>query len=132
MEYIEIIKPRISDINYGNHVGHIELLNLLHEVRMQFLKKYHLNEIEMEGCALMVRELKIKYINQSFWNDELKIHLELKESRAKIIFNYSIHNLSKNNLTGHAEIIMLLINKNTQKPLKPHIFFDKINNRTIS
>ncbi len=32
IEYIEIIKPRISDINYGGHVGHVELIHLLHEV----------------------------------------------------------------------------------------------------
>ena len=33
IEYVEKIKPRISDINYGGHLGHMELLGLLHEVR---------------------------------------------------------------------------------------------------
>ena len=30
---------RISDINYGNHLGHDSLISLLHEARMRFLKQ---------------------------------------------------------------------------------------------
>jgi acyl-CoA thioester hydrolase len=127
IEYIEIIKPRISDINYGGHVGHIELINLLHEVRVQFLKKHNLNEIEINGSALIVREIQVKYINQSFWNDELKVHLTLQSDGAKIVFHYSVYNLSSNNMTANAEITMVLMNKNNQKPLKPNIFFEKFN-----
>lgn len=127
IEYIEIIKPRISDINYGGHVGHVELINLLHEIRVQFLKKYNLNEVEIDGNVLIVRELQIKYINQSFWNEELKVHLTLKAHGARIIFDYSIYNLSHNNMTANAEITMILMNKNNQKPVKPNIFFEKFN-----
>lgn len=105
----------------------MELINLLHEVRVQFLKKYNLNEVEINGSALIVRELQIKYINQSFWNDELKVHLTLKANGAKIIFHHSIYNLSNDNITANAEITMILINKNNQKPLNPNIFFEKFN-----
>jgi YbgC/YbaW family acyl-CoA thioester hydrolase len=113
--------------DYGGHLGHIELINLLHEVRVQFLRKYDLNEIEINGSALIVRELQIKYINQSFWNDELKVHLTLRSDGAKIIFHYSIYNLSNHNMTANADIMMVLMNKNNQKPLKPNIFFEKFN-----
>lgn len=130
IEYIEIIKPRISDINYGGHVGHVELIHLLHEVRVKFLRKYHLNEIEINGGSLIVRELQIKYLNQSFWNDELKIHLTLETVRAKIIFHYSIYNISKNNMTANAEINMVLMNKDNQKLSKPNIFLERLYNES--
>lgn len=130
IEYIEIIKPRISDINYGGHVGHVELINLLHEVRVQFLRKHHLNEIEINGGSLIVRELQIKYLNQSFWNDDLKIHLMLKIVGAKIIFHYSIYNISNDNMTANAEITMVLIDKNNPKPLKPNIFLERLYNES--
>ncbi len=130
IEYIEIIKPRITDINYGGHVGHVELIHLLHEVRVQFLRKHHLNEIEINGGSLIVRELQIKYLNQSFWNDDLKIHLMLKTVGAKIIFQYSIYNLSNDNMTANAEITMVLIDKNNQRPLKPNIFLERLYNES--
>ncbi len=127
IEHIEIIKPRITDINYGGHLGHIELVNLLHEVRAQFLKTHGLTELEVNGHVLMMRQLKIDYINQAYWDNELKVHLSVESAGAKLMFKYTIHNLSLNNLNSEAEALMVLVNKNTQKPVKPNSFFEKIN-----
>ncbi|MHB1949651.1 MAG: acyl-CoA thioesterase [Gammaproteobacteria bacterium] len=127
IEYIETIKPRISDINYGGHLGHIELVSLLHEVRAQFLKKHGLSEIEIDGCALFMRALQLDYINQAFWDNELKVHMTVELSGAKIIFKYIVHNLANDNITAKAEATMVLVNKNNQRPLKPDLFFEKFN-----
>lgn len=128
IEYIETIKPRISDINYGGHLGHVELVSLLHEVRAQFLKKHGISEIEIDGCALYMKDLQLNYTNQAFWDNELKIHMTLESDGAKIIFKYIVHNLVSNNTTAKAEATMVLVNKDNQKPLKPDLFFEKFNN----
>lgn len=126
IEYIEKIKPRISDINYGGHLGHMELLGLLHEVRAQFLKNKNLSELEIDNCALVMKQLTLDYINQAFWDNELEIRMVVESNKAKIIFTYIVYNLEKNNLTAKAEASMVLFNKNTQKIFKPNLFFEKL------
>ena len=131
-EYIETIKPRISDINYGGHLGHMELVSLLHEIRVQFLKKNGMSEIEIDGCALYMRQLHLDYISEAFWDNELKVHMTLERRGARIIFKYTVYNLAENNITAKAEATMVLVNTNNHKPLKPDLFFEKFNNEVNS
>ncbi|MBA3674954.1 MAG: esterase, partial [Chitinophagaceae bacterium] len=43
---IEINIPvRITDINYGDHVGNDSLVAIIHEARMQFLQHYGYTEL---------------------------------------------------------------------------------------
>jgi acyl-CoA thioester hydrolase len=35
------INVRISDINYGNHVGNDSFVSILHEARVQWLKQHN-------------------------------------------------------------------------------------------
>ena len=130
IEYSQTIKPRIYDINYGGHLGHIELVKLLHEVRAQFLKKYQANETEIDGCALFMRQLSVTYLNEAFWDNELLATMKLEMNKAKIIFKYIVRNLSTNNLTAEAEATMVLVDKQNSKVINPRLFFEKIRNVT--
>ena len=55
------------------------------------------------------------------------MHVALESNKAKIIFKYIVHNLTTNNVTAKAECVMVLVNKNNYKPLKPDSFFEKFN-----
>ena len=46
------IPVRITDVNYGNHVGNDSMVSIIHEARMQFLKKYGFSEMNAGGTAL--------------------------------------------------------------------------------
>ena len=47
---VEINIPvRITDINYGDHVGNDSLVGIIHEARMQFLQRYNFTELDIEG-----------------------------------------------------------------------------------
>lgn len=125
-KFSEIIKPRITDINYGGHLGHMEIIGLLHEVRAQFLRKNGLSELEIEGCVLFMKKLSINYTNQAYWDNELQVKMVLKTDKAKIIFQYEILNLNLNNVTADAEATMVLVDRLSQKIIKPHLFFQKV------
>ena len=43
------IPIRITDVNYGGHVGNDTILSLIHEARMQFLKQLGYSELEFAG-----------------------------------------------------------------------------------
>lgn len=128
IEYIDTIQPRISDINYGGHVGHVELINLLHEVRVKFLYLYSLKETDINGHVLIMHNLNVTYINQVFWNNKLEIKMKIKADRARILFDYKIYNITLQNEAAIAAAKMVLLNKEKERPAKPENFIRIINN----
>ena len=55
------IPVRITDINYGNHLGNDAILSMMHEVRVQFLQNLGYSELEMEGAGLIMSDTAIIY-----------------------------------------------------------------------
>ena len=70
-----IIPVRIADINYGNHVGNDAFVSIIHEARMQWLKKYDYTELEIEGIGLIMSDLAIEFKSESFYGDEVEVRL---------------------------------------------------------
>lgn len=132
IDYRDTIKTRISDINYGNHVGHVELINLLHEIRVRFLHQYSLKETDVNGYALVMHHLNITYKNQVLWNNELDIHMKIRIDGVKIIFYYRAFNITLKNDAAVAEASMVLLDKNKGKPVKSDIFVSILNKKLIS
>lgn len=69
MNLIGEIPVRITDVNYGGHVGNDAILSLIHEVRMQFLGKYGYSEMNVEGLGLIMARVGIEYRSQLFYGD---------------------------------------------------------------
>ena len=46
------IEVRITDINYGNHVGNDAFIRLIHEARVQWLTAEDYTELNIEGASL--------------------------------------------------------------------------------
>ncbi len=65
------IAIRITDLNYGGHVGNDTVLTLIHEVRMQFLKKFNYTELDFAGTSLIMSDVAIEFKNEVFYGDVL-------------------------------------------------------------
>ncbi len=63
------IPVRITDLNYGNHVGNDSLLSIIHESRVQFLKHNDMSELDVKGASLIMSESLILYKNEGFYGD---------------------------------------------------------------
>ena len=74
-----LIPVRITDINYGNHVGNDAILSLLHEARMQFLKKAGYTELEFGGVGLIMSDAAIEFKGEAFYGDVLKAYVAVDE-----------------------------------------------------
>ena len=48
------IPVRITDLNYGGHVGNDAILSIIHEARMQFLHHFGYSEINFGGTTALV------------------------------------------------------------------------------
>ena len=64
---------RITDINYGNHVGNDSILSLLHEARMQYLQHYGFSEMNFAGVGMIMRDVMIEFKKEIFYGDQLLI-----------------------------------------------------------
>jgi acyl-CoA thioesterase FadM len=55
------IPIRITDINYGGHVGNDTVLSLIHEARVQFLQHHGYKELEIEDIGLIMSDVGIEF-----------------------------------------------------------------------
>ena len=91
MSFIQTYSITVRDINYGQHMDHLALLNYLHETRVRYLTSIGASEINIDGLntGLVVSELKCKYIKECFYGDkiDIKIHTEqLTTTRLNFIY----------------------------------------------
>ncbi|GIW48484.1 MAG: thioesterase [Deltaproteobacteria bacterium] len=69
------IPLRISDINYGGHLGHDSVVSLTHEARVRFLREYGYSELNIEGWGLIVSDLVVIYRSEAFYGETVKIDI---------------------------------------------------------
>jgi acyl-CoA thioester hydrolase len=112
------IPVRITDINYGNHVGNNSLVEIIHEGRMQFLMQHSFTELEAGGCALIMSDLAVEFKNESFYKDDLEIKIFVGEiSRVSFELFYSISAFRNNIATiiANAKTGMVCFDYNEKK-----------------
>ena len=68
-----IISIRITDLNYGGHVGNDSFLSLVHEARQQFLQSFGYSELNIEGSALIMADSAIEYKRELNYGETIKI-----------------------------------------------------------
>jgi len=66
---------RITDINYGGHLGNSDVLALIHEARVRFLKSFGYSEIDVEGYGTIMLDSVVIYKAQAFAGDVLQIEV---------------------------------------------------------
>ncbi len=77
--YTVDIRVRISDINYGNHLGNDAVLSLVHDARLQCLEAHGFSELDIGGRGLMLTDAVIVYKSQGFYGDVLTISVAVAD-----------------------------------------------------
>ncbi len=72
------IKVRISDINYGGHVGNDSILSIIHEARLAFLNQWGYTEMNAGGCGLIMADSAVQYKAESFHGDIISADLSIE------------------------------------------------------
>jgi len=71
------IPIRITDINYGGHVGNDTVLTLLHEARMKFLLHHKFSEMDFGGVGVIMRDVTIEFKKELFYGDAIHIYVTI-------------------------------------------------------
>ena len=112
------IPVRVTDINYGNHVGNDSLVAIIHEARMQFLQQYGYTEMEVSGTSLIMNELVVEFKNEAFYRDILDVKIFIGQlSRVSFEIFYSISVVRKKSelIIANAKTGMVCFNYNEKK-----------------
>lgn len=64
---------RITDLNYGGHVGNDVFLSLIHEARQQFLLSHGYRELSFAGVGLIMADVALEYKKELNHQDKIKI-----------------------------------------------------------
>lgn len=68
---------RITDINYGGHLGNDSLLSIIHEARVRFLNHLGYSESNLEGNGIIMIDAAIQYKSEGFYGDSLIIEIDV-------------------------------------------------------
>ena len=98
------LQVRITDINYGGHVGNDKILTLIHEARMLFLKSFGYTEMQFAGIGMIMSDAAIEFKSELFFGDALKVYVAATDF-TKVSFDL-YYKLVK--LTTDKEIVVAL------------------------
>ncbi len=109
------ISLRITDINYGNHLGNDALVGLLQETRVRWLLSLGLGELDVGGCGLIMADLAVEYKLEGFYNDQLSITLFVGDITAAGFELYYLITNQNNNIVAKAKTGMVCYNYELKK-----------------
>jgi len=70
------IPVRITDLNYGGHVGNDTILSILHESRMQlFASLGYKTEVNIEGVGVIMTDVAMAYKSETFYGEIMVVEL---------------------------------------------------------
>jgi acyl-CoA thioester hydrolase len=93
------ITVRVSDLNYGGHVGNDTILTLMQEARVQFYNDLGFkDEISFDGSiGQIITDAAIQYKSESFLGDVLTIRIAVGDFNK---YGFDMYYVIENKATG--------------------------------
>ena len=93
------IPVRITDINFGGHVGNDTILSIVHEARAQFFTHCGYTELDFAGAGTIMSDVAIEYKNQTYYGDTILASVAVGEI-TKVAFDL-FYKLEKRSAAGN-------------------------------
>ena len=99
------IPIRITDINFGGHVGNDTILSIVHEARAKFFTHLGYTELDFGGSGTIMSDVAIEYKDQIYYGDEVLASIAVGEI-TKVAFDL-FYKLEKRSEDGRQSIVAL-------------------------
>lgn len=112
------IPVRITDINYGGHVGNDTILSILHEARVQFLKHFGYEELNMSGVGLIMSDVAIEFKKETFYGDHIRVSIsagEFTKATFELYYRLEVETGGKTTVIATAKTGMVCYNYSNKK-----------------
>lgn len=118
---------RVTEINYGNHVGNDRMVSLLHEARLRYLRQFGFGEFNIGGIGLMVTDLVVCFEAESFVGDMLTFHVGLTDfNKYGCDFIYKVENEQQDKLVAKAKTGIVFFDYDERKIARvPKVFMER-------
>jgi acyl-CoA thioester hydrolase len=95
LHFVCSLPVRITDLNYGGHVGNDRIVALVHEARVQFLKRLGYGELEIESVGLIMSDLAVSFQAELFYGDTVNVYMKAADfTRVGFDFYYRLSKTS--------------------------------------
>lgn len=114
------IPVRITDINYGNHVGNDSFVSIIHEARMKWLSAAGFTELAIDGTGMIMAGLSIEFKAESLYGDIIEAELfrgEVGSVRFELYYRLSTNRQGETIILANAITIMVSYDYNQSKPI---------------
>ena len=99
-KFSTVIPVRITDLNYGGHVGNDTVLSIIHEARVQFLQSLGYKELDIEGVGLIMSDVAIEFRSELFYGDVVTAHVSAGDfTSAAFDIYYQLEKVTTNETT---------------------------------
>ena len=128
--YTLTIPVRITDINYGNHLGNDALVSILHEARVHWLNSLSYTELNIEGKSIIMNELAVNYLKEMFYGDVIQIELSVGDVTPlgfELYYRLSVNKNGENINSAIAKTGLIFFDYTAKKASSiPDVFLEKI------
>ncbi len=120
------INVRITDINYGGHLGNDSVLGIIHEARVRLLAEKGFSEDNIDGIGIIMTDAVITYTSEGSYGDKLKIDVAVAEiTNTGCDIYYRLINAKNEKEIAKAKTNIVFYNYTSKKVVRtPKIFLD--------
>ncbi len=124
-----VLDVRVTEINYGNHVGNDRMVSLLHEARLRYLRSLGFGEFNIGGLGLMVTDLVVEFKSESFVGENLLFEVGLTDfNKYGCDFIYKVSCADEGRLVTLAKTGIVFFDYDERKITRvPKVFTDLVN-----
>ena len=108
------IPIRITDLNYGGHVGNDTVLSLIHEARVQYLRSFGYEELNVEGVSLIMSDAGIEFKAELFYGDVLTAYVTANNF-TRVGFDLYYKLMREETIVARAKTAMICYNYDLRK-----------------
>lgn len=115
-EYCHTLTVRVTDLNYGNHLGNHSLAAFIHEARVRVLGELNCTEFDLgDGkTGLVIGDIAINFLGEGFIFDTIQIESQIVELSKKS-FRIAHRLTCDGRLIGLAETGLVALNYETRR-----------------
>ncbi len=106
----------IGHINYGGHLDNAQLITLVSEARVRFLKSLGYSELDVEGFGIVVADHAIQYKSEGFHGETIRILMQPQDfNKYGFDLIYRIDCLENPRELARGKQGIVFVNKETKK-----------------
>lgn len=118
LPFLTEIDVRVTDMNYGAHLGNDAMLSLIHEARWRFFRHHGMSEADAGGARLVLADVAIVYRAESFAGDRLRFSVGFGDlARVAADLCYRAVRVADERVIAEAKTGLVFLDPTTRRPI---------------